>query len=240
MKGIILAGGTGSRLKPLTTVTNKHLLPIYNKPMIYYPIETLKNAGITDILVITGKEHAGDIFSLLGSGKDFGVKFTFKVQDIPAGIPHAISLAEDFVGNEKFVSINGDNILTESIKKFVKEFEKGSELSRILLYKGSLEEARKSGVALIKGNNVIKVIEKPKNPPTRWIAIGVYMYTKDVFNVIKKLKPSARGELEISDVHNHYINLGQLKASFLKGRWHDAGTIDELLEANNLIARKFK
>lgn len=240
MRGIILAGGTGSRLRPLTLVTNKHLLPIYNKPMIYYPIETLKQAGIKDIMVITGKDHAGDIFRLLGSGKRFGVNFTYRVQDEPAGIPHAISLAEDFVGDDKFISINGDNVLFESIRPYVKAFEKGSEESRILLAKGTLEQCKKSGVAVLKGNRVVKVVEKPAKPPSRWIAIGVYMYTPHVFEVIKKLKPSKRGELEITDVHNTYIKRGTLVASKLKKRWVDAGTIDELMEANRVVEEMSK
>ncbi|MEM4256842.1 MAG: sugar phosphate nucleotidyltransferase [Candidatus Diapherotrites archaeon] len=238
MKGVILAGGTGSRLRPLTIVTNKHLLPIYDKPMIYYPIETLKKAGITDIMVITGTAHAGDVFSLLGSGRNFGVKFTFKVQDEAGGIPQAISLAEDFVGNDKFVSINGDNILFEDITGFVKEFERGKEKSRVLIYETTKEEARKAGVAIMKGNKVIEVIEKPKEPPTNFVVIGVYMYTKDVFDVIRTLKPSQRGELEIVDVHNHYIKQNSLVASKLTKEWLDAGSFDELLRANNIVASK--
>ncbi|MEK6973435.1 MAG: sugar phosphate nucleotidyltransferase [archaeon] len=237
MKGIILAGGKGSRLRPLTLVSNKHLLPIYDKPMIYYPLGTLKEAGIKDILIVSGKEHAGDVFALMGSGKEFGVKFTYKIQDEAGGIPQAISLAEDFVGNEKFVAINGDNIIFESISPFVKEFEKGKELSRVLLYKGTIEQAKKSGVAMLKGDNVLRVIEKPKEPKSTWAVIGVYMYTNDVFSVIKGLKPSARGELEISDVHNYYISKKALKASKLAKAWYDAGTVDELLEANNAVKR---
>jgi glucose-1-phosphate thymidylyltransferase len=238
MKGIILAGGTGSRLSPLTKVTNKHLLPIYDKPMIYYPIETLKSAGIKEILIITGTSHAGDIMALLGSGKEFGVNFTYRVQDTAGGLPHAIALAENFVGNDKFVSINGDNLLFESIKDYVNEFDKGNELSRILLFESTPEEASKAGVAVLEGENVKEVIEKPKNPPTNWIAIGVYMYTKDVFNIIRTLKPSARGELEISDLHNHYIKKNSLKASKLKKEWMDAGSFEELLRANNFVEKK--
>src|SRR3989344_3923452 len=213
MKGVILAGGNGTRLSPLTKSVNKHLLPIYNKPMIFYPIETLKRAGIKDILVITGTEHAGWVFSLLGSGKNFGVNFTFRVQDEAGGLPQAIGLAKDFVGNDKFVSINGDNILFENIKAFVDEFESGKEKSRILLYETTREEAMKAGVAVLEGDKVTKVVEKPKNPPTNWVVVGVYMYTPHVFDVIKKQKPSSRGELEISDIHNFYINDGSLKAS---------------------------
>ena len=235
MKGLILAGGTGSRLKPLTDVTNKHLLPIYGKPMIYYPLETLKSAGIKEIMIVTGKYHAGEVFALMGSGKEFGVKFTYKIQDEAGGIPQAISLAEDFVGNDKFVAINGDNILFESIAPFAKEFENGKELSRVLLYKGTIEQAKKSGVAMLKDNDVLQVIEKPKDPKSTWVVIGVYIYSSDVFSVIKQLKPSARGELEISDVHNHYISKKALKASKLTKAWYDAGTVDELLEANNAV-----
>ncbi len=239
MKGIILAGGTGSRIKPLTLSTNKHLLAIYDKPMIYYPIETLKKAGITEILVITGIHHAGSIFSLLGSGKQFGVNFSFRVQDEAGGIPEAIGLAENFVGTEKFVSINGDNILFENIKPFIEEFEKGKEKSRILLYETSKEEAVKAGVAVLDGENVKEVIEKPKDPPTNWVVIGVYMYTPDVFKIIKNLKPSNRGELEIADIHNQYIKSHELKASKIVDKWLDAGSFDELLRASNEVKEYF-
>lgn len=238
VKGIILAGGRGTRLKPLTSALNKHLLPIYNKPMIYYPIETLKQAGIKDILVITGTEHAGDVFSLLGSGKDFGVNFTFRVQDEAGGLPQAIGLAKEFVGSDKFVSINGDNILFEDITPFVKAFEGGKEKSRVLLYKTTREEAAKAGVAVLEGEKVVKVVEKPKDPPTNWVVIGVYMYTQDVFEVIRTLRPSARGELEISDLHNHYIKQGSLSASKLTKEWLDAGSFDELLRVNKFVGGK--
>ena len=235
MKGIILAGGMAKRLFPLTTVVNKHLLPVYDKPMIYYPLETLKSADITDIMIITGTYHAGEIFNHFGSGKNFGVKFTYRVQDEAGGIPQAISLAEDFVGNDKFVSINGDNILTRPIKKFVEEFEKGKEEARILLYKGTLEQAKKSGIAVLKGDKVVELVEKPQNPPSTMISIGVYMYTPDVFDVIRPLRPSARGETEITHVNTHYLKKGTLKASVIEGDWLDAGTIDELWEANAKI-----
>lgn len=236
MKGVILAGGRGTRLKPLTSVVNKHLLPIYDKPMIYYPIETLKKAGIKDILVITGTEHAGDVFSLLGSGKDFGVNFTFRVQDEAGGLPQAIGLAKEFVGSERFVSINGDNILFDDIGPFVREFEKGKEKSRILLYETTPEEAAKAGVAMLDGEKVVKVVEKPKVPPTNWVVVGVYMYTPQVFDVIKTLKPSARGELEISDLHNYYIKDKSLAAGKLRNEWLDAGSFDELLRVNNMVS----
>ncbi|HIH09592.1 MAG TPA: NTP transferase domain-containing protein [Candidatus Diapherotrites archaeon] len=239
MKGVILAGGNGTRLLPLTRSTNKHLLPIYDKPMIYYPIETLKKAGITEILVITGTGHAGAIFSLLGSGKEFGVNFTFRVQEEAGGLPQAIDLAKGFVGEDKFVAINGDNILFDDIAPFIREFEKREdERSRILLYKTTTQEARKAGVAVLEGDKVTKVIEKPKNPPTNWVAVGVYMYTPHVFEVIKSLKPSGRGELEITDIHNYYIKMNALMASKLTKDWLDAGSFDELLRANSIVAKK--
>lgn len=235
MKGLILAGGTGARLGWLTKTTNKHLLPIYDKPMIFYPLQILKDAGITDIMVVTGTHHAGAIFQLLGSGKEFGVKFTYRVQDEAGGIPQAIGLTEDFVGNHKFVSVNGDNILFESIHQAVQEFEKGNEEARIFLYNGTREEAQKSGVAVLDGDKVTKLIEKPQEPPSHWISIGVLMFTPDVFKIIKTLKPSARGELEITDVQNHYIQKGTLKANKLKSEWLDAGTVDDLLETNRRV-----
>lgn len=232
MKGVILAGGTATRLLPLTRVTNKHLLPVYDKPMIFYPIETLKSAGIKDILIITSPHHAGAVFTLLGSGKDFGVNFSYKIQDEPSGIPSAIAIAEGFVGNDRFVAINGDNILTHSITKIAKEFEHGTEDARILLYKGTLEQARKSGVAVLEGSNVKQLIEKPQDPPTAMISIGVNMYSPEAFNVIKILKPSKRGETEITELNNHFISKGTLKASVIEGYWMDAGTVEELLDAN--------
>ena len=240
LKGIILAGGTGSRLRPLTNVTNKHLLPIYDKPMIFYPLETLKGAGIKDIMIITGTSHAGDIFALMGSGKNFGVKFTYRVQDEAGGIPHAIALAEDFAGNDKFVSINGDNIVSESIKQQVEEFGKGSEEARIMLAKTTVEEARKAGVAAFDGEKIVKLVEKPQEPPSEWVSIGIYMYTKSVFGIIRNLKPSARGELEITDVNNEYLRRGTLKAGKLKEEWLDAGSFEELFRANRIIRERTK
>lgn len=227
-----MAGGTGSRLRPLTSTTNKHLLPIYNKPMIYYPIEALKSAGVKDILVITGTYHAGAIFSHLGSGVDFGVNFTYRVQDVAGGIPSAIGLAEDFVGDDKFISINGDNIIFESLEEHAKEFEQGDEEARIMLFEGTREEAQKSGVAVMEGDKVTSLVEKPKDPPSNLISIGIYMYTPEVFEIIKTLKPSARGETEITDVNNEFLRRGKLKASKLKGNWLDAGDFEDLLNAN--------
>lgn len=232
MKGIILAGGTGSRLSPLTKVTNKHLLPVFKKPMIYYPIEALKSAGIEKIMVITGTHHAGDIFGLLGSGKEFDVEFTYRVQDVAGGIPSAIGLAEGFVDEDKFISINGDNIIFESLLPFAKEFAKGDEEARIMFYEGTRQEAQKSGVAVLEGEKVVDLIEKPKDPPSNLISVGIYMYTPGVFEIIKKLKPSARGETEITDVNKEYLKKGTLKASKLTGKWLDAGDFEDLINAN--------
>lgn len=240
MKGVILAGGTGSRLYPLTRTTNKHLLPVYDKPMIYYPIEMLKSAGIKEILIVTGGEHAGSIFRLLGSGHEFGVKFHYRVQDQAGGIPQAIGLAESFVGKDKFISINGDNIIFESLGPYCREFEKGNEEARIMLYEATTEEAREAGVAVLEGEKVLKIVEKPKEPPTNWISVGILFFTPGVFEIIRTLKPSARNELEIADVQNEYIRRGTLRASKLSGEWLDAGTIDELLRANNIVAEHRK
>lgn len=235
MKGVILAGGNGTRLRPLTSVTNKHLLPIYDRPMIYYPLQTLLDAGITEILIITGTEHAGNIFKLMGSGKDFGAHFTYRVQDTAGGLPHAIALAEGFVGKDKFVSINGDNILSESIKPFVDAYAHGKEDARILLYETTREEAQKAGVAVMDGEKITHLVEKPRDPPTNWVSIGVYMFNGGVFDIIRTLKPSQRGELEITDIHNTYISKNSLAASKLSGEWLDAGTIDELARANHIV-----
>lgn len=232
MRGVILAGGTGSRLRPLTSVTNKHLLPVYNKPMIYYPIEMLKSAGVKDIMVITGTYHAGDIFSLLGSGKDFGVNFTYRVQDEAGGIPSAIALAEDFVGEDNFISINGDNIVFESLKPFVKKFEREYSKMQILLYPGTIEEAKKSGVAVLEGSEVKEIIEKPQEPPSNNIIVGVYFLTPSVFNIIRELKPSSRGETEITEVQRHYLQENELTSAQLVGNWLDAGDFEDLLNAN--------
>lgn len=240
MKGVILAGGRGARLGDLTLVTNKHLLPIYNKPMIYYPLQTLIDAGIKEIMVITGTEHAGDVFSLLGSGKKFGVNLTYKIQDESGGIPQAMGLAEQFVGNDKFVSINGDNILFGDVKEMVTEFEQGKEEARIVLYETNKDEAKKAGVAVLEGEQVKEILEKPENPPSNWISVGVLMFTPGVFEIIKTLKPSTRGELEIADVQNEYIKRGTLKASKFKGQWLDAGSFDELLRVNKAVGENEK
>jgi glucose-1-phosphate thymidylyltransferase len=237
MKGLILAGGEGTRLRPLTDVTNKHLLPVYDKPMIYYPIHTLKTAGITDIMVVTNHNHAGALFSLLGSGKKYGVHFTYRVQDEPLGIPHAIALAEKYIGADNFVSINGDNILIGEIVEHVKAFEQEKQGARVLLYRADMEQARKAGVAVFEGGKVTSIVEKPETPPSAYISIGVYFFTPAVFNIIRRLKPSKRGEYEITDVHNKYIERNRLQACFFDGTWFDAGTITELLDVNYKLSK---
>ena len=237
MKGVILAGGTGSRLKPLTKITNKHLLPVYNKPMIYFPLETLLDAGIKDILIVSGKEHAGDFLKLLGSGKDFNAKFTYEIQDEAGGIAQALSLAEDFADGEKVVVVLGDNIIEDSIKNAVKEFEK-SDSAFIFLKK--VPDAERFGVAELKGKKVVSIEEKPIKPKSNFAVTGIYMYPPEVFKVIKTLKPSNRGELEITDVNNFFAKKGKLKSSFLKGYWSDAGTFESLFRAAKLVREKSK
>jgi glucose-1-phosphate thymidylyltransferase len=239
MKGVILAGGLGTRLYPLTKVTNKHLLPIHNKPMIYYPIQTLVDAGIKDILIVTGGNSAGDFLRLLGNGKEFGLKhINYTYQEGEGGIADALSLAEHFAGNGKFVVMLGDNIIEESIKDEVKIFSKQDRGARILLKE--VERPERFGVAEIKDGKIVKIIEKPKIPPSNLAVTGIYMYDSYAFDIIKTLKPSERGELEITDVNNRYIDKGMLTYGMLKGWWTDAGTFESLMRANNLVYRKEK
>ncbi len=226
MKGIILAGGLGTRLRPLTLVTNKHLIALYDKPMILYPLETLIQAGIRDILIVSGREHAGHFLEFLGSGKDYGVKLTYKVQDEAGGIAHALLSAEDFVDNKPVTVILSDNIFEDNFARHVKNFHSGA---RIFLKK--VPDPQRFGVAVLNGKKVIKIVEKPKNPPSTYAVAGLYQYDGGVFEIIKKLKPSARGELEITDVNNVYIRQDQLTAENVRGFWSDAGTFDSLAKA---------
>lgn len=237
MKGIILAGGLGSRLFPLTKVTNKHLLPIYSKPMIYYPIQTLVQAGIRDILLVTGGNSAGDFLKLLGNGNEFGLShFNYAYQQGEGGIAHALGLAEHFADNEKVVVVLGDNILEDNIANSVKRFAQQSAGARILLKK--VPDPERFGVAEFQGKKITKIIEKPRHPKTPYAVVGVYMYDADVFKIVRTLKPSRRGELEITDVNNAYLQRGNLEYDVLKGFWTDAGTFESLHRANCLIARK--
>jgi len=232
MKGVILAGGAGTRLYPLTNATNKHLLPVGKEPMIYNPIKQLLSAGITDILIITSKQHMGDVVRLLGSGKEFGCDFTFKVQEEAKGIAHALLLAEYFANNEKIVVILGDNITTHSIKPYVENFEKQNIGAKVLLRKVS--DPERYGIAALDELKVIKIEEKPKEPKSNYAVIGIYMYDNRVFDIIKKIKPSARGEYEITSVNNEYIKNNELTYDVLKGEWTDAGTFESLQYANKI------
>ncbi|MGE5329786.1 MAG: sugar phosphate nucleotidyltransferase [Deltaproteobacteria bacterium] len=232
MKGIILAGGTGSRIYPLTKVTNKHLLPVGKYPMIYHPISKLKEAGINEILIVTGLEHMGDIVNLLGSGREFGMNFTYKVQDEAGGIAQALGLAENFVGDDKCIVILGDNIFRKDITEFVESFEEQGKGAKILIK--SVTNPERFGVVELDGDKIISVEEKPKNPKSNHVVTGIYMYDSDVFDIIKTLKPSGRGELEITDVNNEYIRRGTMTYDILDGWWTDAGTFESLVRANEL------
>jgi glucose-1-phosphate thymidylyltransferase len=238
MKGIILAGGKGTRLLPTTKVTNKHLLPVYNKPMIYYPLETLTGAGISDILIVSGPEHSGHFLNLLGSGDEFGVRLSYAVQEEAGGIAHALALAEDFSDNGKTVVILGDNIFEDGIAQAAADFEKQKEGAKIFLKE--VHDASRFGVAEVRGSAVVNIVEKPKEPVSNLAVTGLYMYDGTVFDIIKTIKPSGRGELEITDVNNAYIARGIMTHHLIKGEWTDAGTFESLLRANNLVAKKVK
>lgn len=233
MKGVILAGGTGSRLLPLTKVTNKHLLPVGRKPMIYYPVEKLTRAGMTQILVVTGVDHMGDVVNLLGSGRDFGCAFTYKVQDEAGGIAQALGLAADFARGESVCVILGDNIFEGDIAADVRAFEAAGGGARILLKE--VHDPERYGVAELAGDRIVGIEEKPKKPKSRFAVTGVYMYDPEVFAIIRTLKPSRRGELEITDVNNAYLARGTLRFGIMQGWWTDAGTFDSLEVANRHV-----
>lgn len=234
MKGVILAGGLGSRLSPLTKVTNKHLLPIYEKPMIYYPMECLIKAGIKDILIVTGGNSAGDFLKLLGNGKAFGLKhLNYTYQEGEGGIAEALDLAEHFAEGESICVVLGDNILENSIKDAVDDFKKQKEGAKLLLQK--VHDPERFGVAEIDGDKILAIEEKPKNPKSDYAVTGIYMFDNSVFDIIKTLKPSERGELEITDVNNAYIKKGNLTWSEISGWWTDAGTFESLIKAGNLV-----
>ena len=237
MKGVILAGGLGKRLYPLTKVTNKHLLPVYCKPMIYYPIQTLVDAGMSDILIVTGGQHAGEFLRLLGNGAEFGLKhLNYTYQEGEGGIAEALGLARHFADNDRIVVILGDNIIEKGIRHAVEEFKKQPKGARILLKK--VEDPERFGVVEFRGKTIISIEEKPKRPKSDYAVTGIYMYDNQVFNIIKTLKPSKRGELEITDVNNAYLKKGELTYSILDGWWTDSGTFDSLLRANMLVAKK--
>ncbi len=239
MKGIVLAGGLGTRLSPLTQVTNKHLLPVYDKPMVYYPIQTLIQAGIRDIMIVTGGNSAGEFLRLLGNGSIFGLKdLYYTYQRGEGGIAEALSLCEHFADGGKIAVILGDNIIEDDMTIFVEKFKHQKKGARIFLKK--VFDPERFGVPEIKNGKIIRIEEKPKKPKSAFAVTGIYMYDEKVFNIVRTLKPSKRGELEISDVNNSYIKQGSMGYDLLKGFWTDAGTFDSLLNANQLVARKHK
>jgi glucose-1-phosphate thymidylyltransferase len=235
MKGIVLAGGLGSRLRPLTAVTNKHLLPVYDKPMVYYPIQTLVNAGIRDIMIVTGGNSAGDFLKLLKNGKDFGLKhINYTYQEGEGGIADALRLCEDFAEGEPVCVVLGDNIIEKNICKAARSYRHQGGGAKILLKQ--VTDPQRFGVPELEGRKVVRIEEKPKDPKSDYAVIGIYMYDADVFSIIKTLKPSNRGELEITDVNNEYIRRGDMTWDELDGWWTDAGTFESLLRASNLVA----
>ena len=237
MKGIILAGGLGTRMRPLTNVTNKHLLPVYNRPMIFFPLQTLVDAGIRDILIVTGGNSSGDFLRLIGNGSVFGLSYVnYAYQKGEGGIAEALGLAEHFAGGDKVAVVLGDNIFQENIAPHVRAFERQREGAKILIKK--VPDPERFGVASLQGGRVIRIEEKPRRPKSDTIVTGIYLYDSQVFKIIKTLKPSGRGELEITDVNNRYIQQGQMTYGVLKGFWSDCGTFDSLLRASQLIAQQ--
>src|SRR6266481_2304763 len=235
MKGVVLAGGAGSRLNPLTRVTNKHLLPVYDKPMVYYPIQTLVNSVIQDILLVTGGKNAGEFLRLLGNGHNFGLKhINYTYQDGEGGIAEALGLAEDFADGESICVVLGDNVIENNVRHAVESFKKQSHGAKVLLKE--VQDAERFGVAEISGDRVVGIEEKPRKPKSNYGVIGIYLYDATVFQKIRRLKPSRRGELEITDVNNFYLEEGNLTYEILGGWWTDAGTFESLLRANNLVA----
>jgi glucose-1-phosphate thymidylyltransferase len=235
MKGVILAGGSGSRLFPLTKVTNKHLLPVGNLPMIMHSIEKLKEINIFDIMIVTGTEHMGDIVSLLGSGKEYGCQFTYKVQDQPDGIAGALYLSQDFICEDSLCVILGDNIFEDNLEKARELFEKSSDSFKCLLNICEVKDPSRFGVPTMQEGKIIKIVEKPDIPESNYCVTGIYFYDKNVFRLIDKIKKSDRGEYEITDVNNLYLKNGIVKYNILKGWWTDAGEPDSYYRANSLV-----
>lgn len=235
MKGVVLAGGLGSRLRPLTAVTNKHLLPVYDQPMVYYPIQILVNAGITDIMIVTGGNSAGDFLKLLGNGKAFGLKhINYTYQEGEGGIAEALSLVEHFTADEPVCVVLGDNIIEGNIRTAVRAYRHQGGGAKIILKK--VPDPERFGVPELDGRNVVRIEEKPQHPRSEYAVIGIYMYDSSVYEIIRTLKPSDRGELEITDVNNAYIERGEMTWEELEGWWTDAGTFESLLRASNLVA----
>lgn len=237
MKGVVLAGGLGTRLRPLTRVTNKHLLPVFNKPMVFYPIQTLVDAGVTEIMLVTGGNNAGEFLRLLGNGEDFGLtQMHYTYQKTEGGIADALALTRSFVGSDKVVVILGDNFIQGNIKKAVQDFERQPSGAKIFLKE--VNNPQEFGVATLDGNTVTGIIEKPKDPKTNLAVIGIYMYDNEVFDICATLKPSDRGELEITDVNNEYIRRGTMTYEVLEGWWADCGSFEALIRSNLLVARE--
>lgn len=237
MKGVILAGGNGRRLAPITNVTNKHLLPIYDKPMIYYPLSTLVGAGLREILVVCGREHAGNFVNLLGTGKEYGVRFSYAVQEAAGGIAQALALAADFAQGDSIMVILGDNLFEDNFKKAAQVFARQKKGAKVFLK--AVHDPERFGVAYLEKGKVVRIEEKPKHPTSNLITTGLYMYDGQVFDLVKTLAPSKRGELEITDLNNMYVQKGLMSYEILKGDWTDAGTFESLLHAANLAAKKF-
>jgi len=235
MKGIVLAGGLGSRLNPLTKVTNKHLLPVYNQPMIYYPIRTLINAGVEDIMIVTGGNSAGDFLKLLGNGKQFGLKhLNYTYQEGEGGIADALSLVQHFADDSPICVVLGDNVIEGNVRGAADDYRAQGKGAKILLKK--VPDPNRFGVPVLDGNRVLRIEEKPKEPQSEYAVIGIYFFDSRVFEIIRGLEPSARGELEITDVNNDYIERGEMTWSEMEGWWSDAGTFESLLRASNLVA----
>ena len=235
MKGVILAGGLGSRLFPLTKITNKHLLPVYDRPMIYYPLQTLINAGIDDIMIVTGGNAAGDFLRLLGNGKEFGLKhLNYTYQEGEGGIADALRLVEHFADDQPICVVLGDNLIEGNIRAAAEDYERQGKGAKILLKK--VPDPERFGVPVLDGKQVLEIEEKPKSPRSEYAVIGIYFYDQTVFDVIRTLKPSGRGELEITDVNNYYIGQGTMTWGELDGWWTDAGTFESLLRASNMVA----
>lgn len=235
MKGVILAGGLGTRLAPLTKITNKHLLPVYNKPMVLYPLETLKRSGVSEIMVVCGRVHAGDFMNFLGSGKEHGVKLSYALQDRDnGGIADAMRYAEDFTDGGAIAVILGDNLFEGTFRLAIRSFERGAKL-----FLKKVADPQRYGVAVFDRNGkLLRIEEKPKHPKSEFAQTGFYLFDTEVFDIIKQLKPSARGELELTDISNIYLSRGELDYEIIRGRWFDAGTFESLLEASRSVARR--
>ncbi len=236
LKGVILAGGLGTRLYPLTKVTSKHLLPVGNEPMVFHTIQLLTEAGINDILIVTNPIHVGDFVNVLGSGKEFGCEFTYRVQEEAKGIAHALALAEGFAAGGSTVVMLGDNIFESSIRQVVQDFKTQQNGARVLLKQ--VDDPERFGVANFNGNKIVSIEEKPDHPKSNFAVVGVYIYDSSVFEIIRTIEPSQRGEYEITSVNNVYIERGQLSYTILQGEWVDAGTIDSLAEAHRIILNR--